>query len=80
MKLTIQTFAVLKEHFGQQFEMELNAISTVEHLRAELCNMKPVAASILKACRFAVNNELVNDTTKLHDNAAIYIIPPSSGG
>ena len=80
MKLTIQTFAVLKEHFHQKFEFESSAIETIEQLRTELSKMKPVAASILRSCRFALNDELVNDTTELYDNAAIYIIPPSSGG
>ncbi len=80
MKLTIQTFAVLKEHFNQQFVLDTDGISTVEQLKNELSRMKPAAAPLLKSCRFALNDEIVNDRTELYENASIYIIPPSSGG
>jgi len=80
MKMNIQTFAMLKEFFKQEFEIEIDNVSTVTELKHELIRMKPAATSLLNSCRVAANDELLNDLAELHDGTTIYLIPPSSGG
>lgn len=80
MKLLIHTFANLKEHFSEKFELEVDALETVKHLKDELVKIKPETALLLNSCRFAVDEMFVDDSTKLNERTTIYIIPPSSGG
>ena len=77
MKVTV--YAVLKDYFDASFTMggELNS---VKDLRNKLVQIKPQAAPVLDACRFAVNDEFVNLDFKIKDDDAISILPPASGG
>jgi molybdopterin converting factor small subunit len=80
MTLHITTFAILKEYFSPAFVVNSDIIKTVGDLKQELIRTTPSSSAVVKSSRFAIDEIFVNDNTKLHDNASIYIVPPSSGG
>ena len=77
MRVTV--YAVLKDYFDPSFDVKEN-ISSVEELKVKLERLKPQAASVLNACRFAVNDEFVNLDFKIQEDDNISILPPPSGG
>ena len=77
--MKVQVFAVLKDHFDREFEIDENIASAAE-LRSFLMQSKPGATTILNNCRFAVNDEFVEMNFKLQSYDTVTIIPPSSGG
>lgn len=77
--MKIEVYALLKEYFEKQFVVK-QQINNIDALRDYLSVQQPAATDILKACRFAVDDEFVEDTYQLKENDCISIIPPSSGG
>lgn len=77
--MTIQVFAVLKDYFDKEFEMQ-GTIENITALKQHLAGQNPEAASVLDLCRFAVRNEFVDPDYPITTNDTICIIPPSSGG
>ena len=51
MKVTV--YAVLKDYFERSFDID--KVSSVQELKKKLEDIKPSAAPVLNACRFAVN-------------------------
>lgn len=80
MKITIIAYAQVKEYFPASFEYEVKEGSTVQQLLESLCVEKPEAERILKHCRFAIAESMVNSSELLKDKDVVHIIPPSSGG
>jgi sulfur-carrier protein len=77
MKVTV--YAVLKDYFEPSFDIK-EKFSSIEELKKKLEEIKPSAALVLNACRFAVNDEFVNLNFKIKEDDSISILPPSSGG
>lgn len=77
--MKVHVFAVLKDYFDKEFEVDRNIRDAAE-LKKFLIQAKPAAATILNNCRFAVNDEFVDLNFKLQSYDTITIIPPSSGG
>lgn len=77
--MKIEVFAALKDYFDSEFEITGNA-SSIEAVKAILVNLQPSAIDILDTCRFAVNDEFIDNDFQLQDSDTISIIPPSSGG
>jgi molybdopterin converting factor small subunit len=77
MKVTV--YAVLKDYFEPNFQIK-EKLSSVEDLKKKLEEIKPSAAPVLNACRFAVNDEFVNLYFKIKEDDEISILPPASGG
>jgi sulfur-carrier protein len=76
MKVTV--YAVLKDYFEQSFDID--KVSSVQELKKKLEDIKPSAAPVLNACRFAVNDEFVDLDFKIKEDDSISILPPASGG
>ena len=76
MKITV--YAVLKDYFEQSFDID--KVSSVQELKKKLEDIKPSAAPVLNACRFAVNDEFVDLDFKIKEDDSISILPPASGG
>lgn len=77
--MKIQVFAVLKEYFEKEFELTGNMENTsslIEHLSKN----NPAASGMLKICRFAVNDEFIDNSFQLKQDDTVCIIPPASGG
>lgn len=77
MKVTV--YAVLKDYFDPSFDIKEKLLS-IEELKKKLEAIKPSAAPVLNACRFAVNDEFVNLDFKIKEDDSISILPPASGG
>lgn len=77
--MKVQVFAGLKEYFDATFEIDQNAQS-ISELKRQLIELKPLSAELLHSCRFAVNEDFINDDYELKPNDSIIILPPSSGG
>lgn len=77
--MKIEVFAVLKEFFDKHFEVH-DPLRDISELKAYLISQNPGAEKTLKACRFAVNDQLVGLHYNLKSDDSISIIPPSSGG
>ena len=77
--MKIQVFAVLKEHFDNEFEIH-DAISNIEALKIYLIQKNKRAEHILQQSRFAIDDCFVPSDHLLYHHDHISIIPPSSGG
>lgn len=77
--MKFEVFAALKDYFEAEFELTTNATS-VEVVKAILANLQPAASDMLTMCRFAVNDEFIDNDFQLKENDIVSIIPPSSGG
>ncbi|MEP6711167.1 MAG: MoaD/ThiS family protein [Ferruginibacter sp.] len=77
--MKVEVFAILNDYFEKEFEIQVGA-TTIEALKKELLKIKPAAIEVLSTCRFAVNNEFIDNSFVLKETDTICIIPPSSGG
>jgi len=77
--MTIQVFAVLKEHFDKEFELNAD-ITDIAGLQNHLSKLNTEAGGILQISRFAVNNQFVDQDYIIKANDTICVFPPSSGG
>ena len=77
--MRLEVFAVLKDYFASSFTLD-KRVDSIHSLKQELMRMKPAATGVLTSCRFAVNNEFVQEDYKLNENDVISVLPPSSGG
>ena len=78
MTVSVRLFAGVKEKAGVP-ALEVQG-STVAELRAALAAACPPIAPQLGACRFALNDEFVDESTPVPDGATVDVIPPVSGG
>ena len=77
--MKVEVYAVLKDYFEPSFSVT-GAAASVSELKQQLAKKNPQAADVLKACRFAVNNEFVQEDFKLSEHDTIAVLPPASGG
>lgn len=77
--MKVYTYAALKDYFDKEFVVE-EQFSTIAQLNNFLTQRNPAAATVLSACRYAVNDTFVSDDFILTKEDTIHIIPPSSGG
>lgn len=77
--MKVEVFAVLKDFYDKRFTVDA-ALQDIDALKRYLIARNPEAASVLNACRFAVNDELVSSHYNLKADDNISVIPPSSGG
>ena len=77
--MKIQVFAVLKDYFEKEFELT-GDIKNTTSLTERLSKSNPAVTGMLSICRFAVNDEFIDNDYQLKQDDTICIIPPSSGG
>jgi len=76
--ITVRLYAGVKEKAGvKSLEVEGSTIAAVRDALGEAC---PPIAPQLGACRFALENEFVDESTAVPDGATVDVIPPVSGG
>jgi len=81
MKIELLLFAVAKELFGQpKITVEMPEAATVAQLKTVLAKRQPDAADLIGRCAFSVDQQYASDSTKLHPEQEIAMIPPVSGG
>ncbi len=80
MNLKILSFGIAKEIIGQlELPVQLSDSATVADLKQFLITQFPDFQK-LSSLRVAVNTEYADDSTLLHSNDEIVLIPPVSGG
>lgn len=77
--MKIITYARVKDFFDKEFFIE-EPVKTIQELREMLQQKMPAATMVLSECRFAVNDEFVEDDFLPGKEDTVHIIPPSSGG
>ena len=75
--MKVQFFAVLKDYFGSEIELEA---SDINDLMNQLKNNKEEAVSILNTSKVVINNEIITGNVKLDEIEMVILLPPSSGG
>jgi molybdopterin converting factor subunit 1 len=78
MGITARLFAGVRERAGRQ-TIEVGG-ATIADVRASLAEKCPPVAELLASCRFAMNDEFVEDDTRIPDGTTVDVIPPVSGG
>ena len=78
MSVTVRLWAGVKEAAGTG-EVTVEG-DTVKGVVAAVAETLPAVAERLPYCRYALNDEFVDDTAAVPDNATVDIIPPVSGG
>jgi sulfur-carrier protein len=77
--MKIHVYAVLKDHFEPEFELD-GEVRNTDELKLRLQALNADAGALLQSCRFAVEEGFIGSDYKLHVNDTVIIIPPSSGG
>jgi molybdopterin synthase catalytic subunit len=81
MKVSLQLFASVREAVGRRdLSMEIEDGSRVSDLKLRLAADFPALQPLLKTVVFAIDDEYVSADERLHDGAAVAVIPPVSGG
>ncbi len=78
--MRIHVFAALKDFIPAALELNATDIKTVEDLKEVLGVNYPNAVSLLHACRFSTEKEILPLEKEITDYENIFVIPPSSGG
>jgi len=74
----VRLYANLRERAGtRRLTVEGDSVASVRKAIATAC---PVIAEQLRYCRFAVNDEFVEEGEAVGPGATVDVIPPVSGG
>jgi molybdopterin converting factor small subunit len=80
MKIKIKVFAVLKDYFEPEFEMDVNEGLKVTDVIDIVMIRNSLALPVLRKCRIAINESFVPADYNIKENEELFFIPPSSGG
>jgi sulfur-carrier protein len=80
MKVKIKVFAVLKDYFDTDFELDVNEGLKVADVIDIIMIRNTMALPVLRKCRVAINENFVQTDYNVQENEELFIIPPSSGG
>lgn len=78
--LKVQVFAVLRDYFPSPISIVLPEKATAKMVLDELSKLRPEAAGIIRKCRVALTDTILDHGALVGENGEIYILPPSSGG
>jgi len=78
--IRIKTFAVLKNYFKEDFEINLEDHSSIADAIQHLERLNPNSVNILSHCLTAIEEEMADKFTKLKAGQILYLLPPVSGG
>jgi len=80
VSVTVRLYAGVKERAGvDALTLEIEG-GDIRAVRAAVAGACPAIAEQLAYCRFAVDDDFVDDTTPVPDGSAVDVIPPVSGG
>ena len=78
MSVAVRLYAGVRERAGVgELTVEGGSIASVRDALAAKC---PAIAGQLRFCRFAVNDEFVDEAAPVAPGATVDVIPPVSGG
>lgn len=79
MPIMIRAYGPLRQYMPQRFAVDSDEIENGRVLLARLSELYPEAASLLKSCRVATG-DLILDPESALDEGEVSLLPPSSGG
>ena len=81
MKVTVKTFAALRDIFGSaNVEIDVSSDATVREVLRVVNELYPKMDKIASQIMIAVNMEYVDLDHTVHQNDEVALIPPVSGG
>lgn len=80
MRVRIRVFAVLKDYFQSEFELDLPEGALTRDVLEKLVELNPRGEEALECCRLAVGEDLVDAGHPLTEGDQVSLLPPSSGG
>lgn len=80
MNIRIKTFAVLKNYFQEEIELQVDPGSNILDILERLDKLNPKANHVLSHSLFALDEEMVDKTARLKEGDLLCILPPVSGG
>ncbi|ABG58595.1 MoaD/ThiS family protein [Cytophaga hutchinsonii] len=78
--MKVHVFAALKDVMPAALELNATDIRTIRELKETLLLTYPDAVTLLNACRFSSEKEILPLEKEITDYENIFVIPPSSGG
>ncbi|MBC7451185.1 MAG: hypothetical protein H7259_06820 [Cytophagales bacterium] len=78
--MKIYVFASLKDFMPAEIELSKEMLHDVDSVKEVLKKTYPSASTLLEACRFSTDRELVSLGQNITSYENLYVIPPSSGG
>jgi molybdopterin converting factor small subunit len=78
--IRIKTFAVLKSYFQDEFEIQIEDESNILDVLEHLDKLNPKASHVLSHSLIAIDERMVDKSTKLQEGNLVCILPPVSGG
>jgi len=79
MTVQIRAYGPLRQHMPQRFSIDSDEIENGRVLLARLSELYPAAASLLKSCRVATGDVILDPESALGEGE-VSLLPPSSGG
>lgn len=80
MKITIKTFAGLKEILGAENILTLESPLSISDLSEKISSNWPSSKKLLSVSAIAVQNAIVEKDFLLSEDETVYLLPPCSGG
>ncbi len=80
MKITIVSYAGLKDIIGGELDITLPDNAKISDLVTRLQEDYPQGAKLIDSCRIARNNAFIEGDLPLDDGSKIHFLPPPSGG
>jgi sulfur-carrier protein len=81
LDLKVIYFASARDSAGKREErVSVDGTPTLEELASKILRLHPGLAGIQKSTRYAVNLEIVNGDTVLHDGDEVGVLPAVTGG
>lgn len=79
--IRIELFAIAKDHAGcDHVDVSVPATCKIDQFKHIIAAQHPSLASILPACRIAMDDQYCSDDQMIDTHASICLIPPVSGG
>jgi molybdopterin converting factor small subunit len=78
--MKIHVFAALKDFMPAEFELADITVKNIQNVKEVLKTKYPAAETLLDACRFSTDIELLTLDQEIKNYENIFVIPPSSGG
>lgn len=80
MKISVESFGILKNWLPSSFEEEVKANTPIASFWETLKNKYKIEEGSVEAIRFAIDDQFVSPETTLNKEVTLFLMPPSSGG
>ncbi len=80
-RIVVSGYGGWKDFFPASLEIEVGGdTARLEDLSRALVELRPASAQLIAICRFAVDDEMVENDYLLEDGTHVHVFPPFGGG